>query len=372
MKRSFLILYVAAALLLLSGCDANLFSSRHDMEHLRPVQTIGLDRREDRVEMSVSTGIGPSGDPPLVMAESGDGIEDAVMHLQDTSPRDELFYAHVRYLLLGAGMTADGITPVLEWIERSPTMRTDMPVFAVRGDAAEAVASSGDTTDVTMILSSLEQEERTRGQHIYTLREIATAQYERGNALCLAVELRPAQDTVEKGSDAEVSIVPTGYAVLRDGVLLAYLTEEETLGAALLAFGDSGAHVTAAGNVLSLTDGRAKASGQWENGTLTGIRIECRLQAGILERLPEGETDAERIETALAETAAGWLRAVAERSQALGCDFLDLKTAAQKTAPGNQPPADWETLFPTLPVTVSVTAHLDNSYDLSGESGAVA
>lgn len=370
MKRSFLILYVAAALLLLSGCKANLFSSRHDMEHLRPVQTIGLDHSAGSVVMSVSTGIGPSGDPPLVMTGRGAGIEDAVTQLQNTSPRDELFYAHVRYLLLGAGMTADGIAPVLEWIERSPTMRIDTPVFAVRGDAAEAVTASGETTDVTMLLSSLEQEERTRGQHIYTLREIATAQYERGNALCLAVELHPAQDAIERGSDAEVSIVPTGYAVLRDGVLLAYLTEEETMGTALLAYGENGAHVTAAGNVLSLTDGRATASGQWDDRTLTGIRIECKLQAGILEREPGGETDLARIESVLAETAAGWLKAAAERSQALGCDFLDLGTAVRKNAPGKKPPEDWETLFPTLPVTVSVTAHIDNSYDISEESGA--
>ena len=92
-------------------------------------------------------------------------------------------------------------------------------------------------------------------------------------------------------ADAD-ALIPSGYAVLREGVLASYLTEEETLGAELLCGGMNGIKTHICGNTIEIVEGSAVASGQWdEAGLLTGIFIRCSLKAGVLEREAGGEKD---------------------------------------------------------------------------------
>ncbi len=368
MKRIAAICLALGAALLLSGCEGNMFSSHRDMEHLRPIQTIGLDRTEGGVILSVSSGIGPDGGAPLVMKTSAAGIEPAISRLQDYSPEDELFYAHVRYILIGETMADQGVMPLLDWAERSPAMRMDTVMLAVKGNAYAAVTgASGAKTDITERLASLEREELVRGLHVYTLREAASSLLERGSALCMAVEQRPSEGTVYTEEEVTDAVIPAGYAVLQNGALAAYLTEEETLGAALLEKGVTGTHIKLDGCVLELFGASASASGVWEEGRLSGIRIDCTLQAGVLERKEGGAEDVERLQSALSAAVESALSSAVSLSQRLGCDYLDLRGAVMKTAPTGAADADgdWETMFPSLPVTVKAAGEIQRSYDLS-------
>lgn len=369
MKRVTIILYVSAALLLLSGCQQNIFSSRRDMERLRPIQTIGLDRQEEGVVTSISSGIGPEDAPPLVMKCAASGIESAIARLQDYSPEDELFYAHVQYILLGETLAADSILPLLDWVERSPTMRTGTSLFIVKGNADTAVtATTGEDTDITQRLASLERESLVRGQHIYTLREVAASLAERDCALCLAVQAFPSTNTIYTDTKASAAIAPVGYAVLQGGVVTAYLTQNETLGAQLLMGNADGSQLSVDGNVLELFEGDVQISGQWEDSdTLTGIYVYGKLKAGIREREQGGEEDILTLQKDFKAAALSFLEDAIARSQELSCDFLDLESSVMKNAPGHKHSelAEWDALFPTLPVTVVLDGEISRSYDLS-------
>lgn len=366
MKRFILLLYIIT-LTLVSGCTGGLHSSRRDMERLRPIQTISLDSAEDGVVMGVSSGIGPEGSPPLVMKCSASGIESAISRLQSYSPEDELFYAHVRYILLGESMADRSVLPLLDWVERSPAMRMDTAMILVRGSAADALTNAtGETTDITERLASLEREESARGQHIYSLREIAASLLERGSALCLTVRSVPSEGVIFTESEISAAIVPEGYAVLRDGVQAEFLTADETMGSELLEGGVNGALAVIDGNVLDISSPGAEAVGLWdEDGALTGILIRCTLQGGVLEREEGGQTDMETLEKDFSAAAERWLEAAVERSQDLGCDFLDLRGALMKNRPKRAETAGFSDIFPTLPVTVLAKAEIDRSYDLS-------
>lgn len=369
-RRLFIILYIIALLPLISGCAGSLRSSRRDMERLRPIRTISLDRAEDGVVMGVSSGIGPEGSPPLVMKCEATGIEPAISRLQSFSPEDELFYAHVRYILFGESMADRSVLPLLDWVERSPAMRMDTAMILVRGSAADALTdATGEATDITERLASLEREELARGQHIYSLREIASSLFERGSALCLVIRSEPSDGVIFTESEASAAVIPEGYAVLRDGLPAEYLTAEETMGTELLAGGVNGALAVIDGNVLEISSPGAEASGLWdEDGALTGVLIRCRLEAGVLEREEGGEEDMDTLEKDFSDAAARWLEAAAARSQALGCDFLDLEGKLMKNRPRRgAPQGDFESLLPGLSVSVSVEAQIDRSYDLSDE-----
>lgn len=369
-KGFFLFLFILCfiALMQLSGCTQGSFSDQLDIERLLPVQALGFDRDGEGVAVTLSTGKELQNTSPLVMKSLASGIEPALIRLQDYSPQDELYYDHVQYIILGESMAEDGIAPVLDWVERSPFMRMDTYVFLVTGSASEAmINASGEMTDITEHLSSLEREAIARGQHIYSVLEIASSLADRNNALCTTIESVSSMGTVfgPQGGVAGNAVIPAGYSVLKDGKLAAHLSQNESLGIMLFENDPTGTEITVSGTVLELLQGKAEATGQWaENGTLSGILVTAHVTAGILEQ-EDPDLDINELNTAFTQAVRSWLEDVLGRSQSLSCDFLALRDSVLCSGPenGRNVLGDWDELFSTLPITVQVQAEIRRGYD---------
>lgn len=367
MRRLLLVLYVSLPLLFLSGCSAPLAADRHDVERLLLIQTMGLDSDDGRVRMSVSSGLGPEDKPALVMSTAADGIEAAIADLQGLSPENQLFYAHVQYLLLGREAAKDQLNAVIRWVDRSPTLRMDTNMLIVKGQARDAVVNtSQDTTDVTQRLASLDRQARSTGWTIYTLRQVATALSQGEGALCLAVETVDAENAVFTEDMQSKAILPTGYAVLDGNGLAAFLTPEQSMGAEILTSDPTGLLITVAGNTMEVLRGDAKIEGQFDaDGTPAGIFVQCTLRTGVLEKARTGTLSPDELDAALSETTARWVADAIQTAQDTGCDFLGLKGAVLGSAKAQERWGQaWNELFPSLPVTVSVAGRVDRSYDL--------
>lgn len=356
------ILCLCAAVLptLLPTPRGSLPACRHDMERLRPVQTLGVDRQGSGVTVSVSTGSSPDEQTPIVMRADAAGVEEAITRLQDYTPEDELFYAHVKYILLGETLSDEGVLPLLRWVERSPVMRMDTALFIVRGRADDAVTgASGGESDITGRLSSLVREELSRGEHVYTLREVASSLAERGCALCLAVRAADAGgvDYTAGESDAR-AVVPDGYAVLSGGSLAAFLTAEESLGAALVNGDVTGRSVEADGVAFSLLGSEVRSDGVRDgDGALTEIVLRGEVRAGVLA-FDDAAADDDALGHILAAAAGKWIAGAAARSQAISCDYLNLLDGTGADG--------WE----SVPVRVYITGRIERSYDLADERGS--
>lgn len=368
MRKVYTILYMLPLLLCLSGCGLTLDADRHDVERLLLIQTMGLDSRGDGMEMSISSGLGVDDKPALVMSSAAVSIEDAIARLQNYSPENQLFYAHVQYLLLGEDAARDELVTVLKWIERSPVIRMETSMMVVQGSAKEAVVgSSQESTDITQRLMSLDRASRTTGWTVYSLREIAAALAEGHGALCLAVETVSAEDTVFTQEMSADAVIPAGYAILCKDGLLGFLSPEESLGAELLTGDPTGIMITVDGNTLEILEGSAEASGKFSaDGKLEGIDVQCTLRTGLLEKTQGSDLSPEKVDSELSDAVAQWLAGALEQAQTLECDFLGvqssvLKTAKEQAAYGEQ----WNTLFPTVPISVTVDGAIDKSYDLS-------
>lgn len=366
MRRFTTLLYVSALLLTLSGCGASLASDRHDVERLLLVQTMGLDREDDQLVMSVSSGLGPDDAPALVMSTPAFNIEDAIAKLQNYSPENQLFYAHVQYLLLGQEAARQDLTDVIEWVERSPTLRMDTNLLVVKGQAKDAVVdASGQSTDVTQRLMSLDRQARSVGWTIYTLREAAAALAEGDGALCLAVTITPTDETIFTDEMRSDAVVPAGYAILRQDGLAGFLSPEDSLGAELLTGDPTGLLITVDGNTLEVLDGSAQIEGEYApDGTPTGIDVRCTLRTGVLEKASGGASSPEDMDAALSETAGQWVSGALEKARNTRCDFLGLKKAVLTSSRAlDRWGEDWSELFPELPVRVTVEGTVDRSYD---------
>lgn len=368
-RRLLSIIYMVTVLLCLSGCSGGgLNTDRSEIERLMLIQTMGLDRKGDGIEMSVSSGLGIDDSPALVMTAAATGMEAAIARLQNYSPENQLYYGHVQYLLLGQQAAVTDLASILEWVDRSPVMRMGTTMFIVRGSAVEAVeATSLQSTDITERLSALERGLRVKGQQIYSLREVASALSDGRGALCLAVETASSEDTVLTEDKQADAVIPAGYAVLNGGGLVDFLTPEQSLGAQILTASPTGTLVSVDENTLELLSCDTDISGRWDSrGKLTGITVECTLRAGLLESALDRQTDPDRLDEAFSRDARGWLTDVLSRSQALSCDFLGLKTAVLDRGKDRAALAEqWSDVFPSLPVTVTVDGRVDRNYDLS-------
>ncbi len=369
MRRALTILYVLPLTLCLAGCGSgSMRTDRTDIERLMLIQTMGLDRKGEGVEMSVSSGLGPEDRPALVMTAAASGMEAAIQRLQAYSPENQLFYGHVQYLLLGEEAAKEDLQAILAWVDRSPVMRMGTAMLIVKGSAVEAVeAASGEATDITARLASLERGQRARGQDIHSLREVAGALANGQGALCLAVETTDAEDEVLTQDKQAAAVVPVGCAVLGPDGLVDFLTPEQSLGAELLTGRPVGTLVSVDGAALELLSCETEVSGRFdENGALTGLAADCTVRAGLLEKPLDHDESSQDLDGALAQAVRGWIAGAVEKAQTLGCDFLDLRTAAMDGGSDRALRMEaWPEIFPALPVTVTVNAAVDRSYDLS-------
>lgn len=372
MKRVLLIiicLLFSLPLMQMSGRGQGSFTAQQDIERFLPVETIGFDREDTGITVTLTTSKLSDGSTPILLTGPASGIEPALTRLQDYSPKDELYFDHIQYILLGEDLSSRDVTPVLDWVERSPFMRMDTYVFLVKDSAKEAMtAASGEMYDITDRLSSLEREAVARGQHIYTLLEIASGLADRGSALCLAIESVPSDGTVYGADNASPgnAFLPAGYGVLQDGKLIAYLSQGETLGAMLFRQDPTGTEIAVDGAALELLQGRAEVSGQWsEEGDLTALLITARVTAGITEQTTSSQTDPDALSEALAAVVEDWLYSVVTRSQALSCDFLALEDSVLPPAlfSSRKSHLSWWEVFPDLPIVVTVDADIQRGYD---------
>lgn len=90
-----IILYI----LLLAGCGGT--ADFRDAAELLPIQTPGHDRSGDTVTLSASIGAGPEALPTAVLRGSGRSISEALDALRRSSQSEDLFFAHVRFVVVG-------------------------------------------------------------------------------------------------------------------------------------------------------------------------------------------------------------------------------------------------------------------------------
>ena len=234
MKRFFRLSAALAALALLSGC-ASLLHPRL-VEDLQLIQTIGFDGGIGDMTVSVSSGEASEDAVSAQLAARGASIQTAVQRLQDFSPREELFFAHIRYAAVGEDCARGGITPILDYFERGTQTQLSVPLFVVKGESAYTlVAANGGENEITAALSSLEADtERQGSAHCFTVLEIASRLNRSGAALACAIAPTAPEGSVPEAEDGTTLALESGYAVFRGEALCGFLDTDAALGADLI------------------------------------------------------------------------------------------------------------------------------------------
>lgn len=368
MKRTLCILLCFPALFL-NACGG-LYENFREIEHLSVVDTMGIDRTPGGVKLCfAATSLAEK--KSTVLSGSGDSIEAAIEQIAKRSGDRELFCRQTEHIIIGENSARGGIESYLAYIGASPLMRIDTPLFIVRG--AEAGELMKDCDGISEVMAGLVQSIEQRGDgSVTTAAEVMRDMLTRKSALISALELTDSADGERK------TAAVNGYAVIRNGRLAGFLTEEQAVGAGFLTGNTGVCRITVNDSrggkaVLGITGGHADIYPVWgEDGSVERVNIAAAVQATVDEISGNGDLDnavyAQHLTGQLEAGISERINSVLRLSASLGADFLGLGELVEKNDPErfrmlSQP---FDELLPVLEVQVSVKGTISHTNDMAG------
>ncbi|MCI7136802.1 MAG: Ger(x)C family spore germination C-terminal domain-containing protein [Candidatus Limivicinus sp.] len=398
-------------LLSLSGCSG-IYSNFRELERLLVIQTMGIDYAEEGVGISLASGAKSDGSSPVRLFSPGVSVTSAVAHILSYSQEQELFLSHTSHVVLGEEAAKNGINGYLSYICRSPNLRTDIPLYIVKGGTAqEAVMQVGDgSKGISEVLEAVRANVDERGDSkAFSASDLLRDLERNGSGLVCAIECSPSiqeggtkqeggsgsssgTDSAESpdstggsGSGEEkqekqaLTAAAVGYGVIRGDRLCAYIDKEQAIGVGLLLniVGISDIVVKdryATPVTLELDQGSSVIKPVWaEDGSLEMLDIQIKAAANIAEIGGGGhfgEPDYEDYLTAQLETAVSErVSSVIQLSKTLQADFLglgnivEMDDAEKYRALGG----DFASLLPGLTVRISVSGQIKHTNDIRDE-----
>ena len=407
MKRALVFLFIIC-ILPLYGCSS-IYANYREVEQLRVMQSMGLDRTPGGVAVTLAAAEDRSGNAPLCFSGTGESISAAIEAARLRSVEDDLFTGHLKHILIGEEAARQSIEPYLSYICRSPDARMDMPLFILRGATArEAMSTSGNgEKGVSEALQAAQAKlDMQLGGHVFTAAEVLRRSARSGSALICTLEYGPAaeeepaatsedetdtqaaeaDDSETSGSLAEESagseekpafktVSAGSYAVIKDGKLREFIGPEAALGVSfltntvgvrdLVVRDRFGAPVT-----LEINSGGTRLRPLWaEDGSLRGVEIYADVSATLLE---SGSSALSAVESAdyltgqLEAAVSDQIGAVLWVARNLEADFLGLADRIEQAAPLEYRRMDQALgpLLPTLELSIAVRGELRHGHDM--------
>ena len=341
-----------AVCLLLTGCSG--LPDAREMGDMALLRTMGVDAAQAGVAVTGSTGprakgVQSEGEPALTLMADRESLSAACLAMQGQSD-SYVFFGYVDQLLVGEGMAAEGVRPVLDHFARNSELGLGAQLWLVRGTTAREAVSSGGEEGVDKRLETLQHDSemgiasisRTAGEVYADLLELGSA-------------FVPALTSAGEGGP----LAERGYGVLIGDTLAGFLDGEEAKGLELLAGGPSADILVGGEGRVSakVTSAHTASALEFQGGVPSVLKLHCQVTVRLVEyrRRPEGrELEALRQELEGQELAR--LTAAVDRLQSLGADCAGLGAKA-----GIAHPARWQAVrgrwpewFSQVPVEIQV------------------
>jgi len=357
----------------LCGC-VSLQPSR-DLEQMRVIQVMGVDRVDGQLQLSLASAPRKSGESSSLLVGSGSSVSGALQRIGRQASEEDLFCAHTDHILLGVEAARYGLDGILGYICQSPEIRMNLPLFVLDNSSArEAMEKLGGGRRSTAdLLQAVESALRLQGySHIFTATEVLRNLERSGSSLICSLSCIPSPEDAQ-----EYTLAVSGYGVLQEGALTAQLDEESAGGAGLI-MNTGGVRELSVrdlkGNMvtLELDDSSCRLVPLWTDaGALQALELQLSVRAAVLEiggksgPLNNAQYEDHLIAQLEAEVSRQVQKAVLVSKQ-LGADFLNLGERLSCQAPADRRAslADFAALLPGLEFRLSVSGKLSHSYDI--------
>lgn len=364
MKR-FLILLLAVALMFSTGCSktGGLFQNYRAIENLKLVHTIGFDTHKDGLQLSVSGGESEN-EGIIRLSASGKNISDTLTTLQSFSGKEELYYAHTRYVLVGQAYAEQGLGDIMQYLESSNQLRSDLPLFIIRGsNAKDLITHAGGKKNSTFeILEAVIRSCTQNGDsYPFTCGDIASFSAEYGSALACALEIKPTKDINPEAEDNELTPVVSGYGVIKQGKLAGFISKEASKAVNLLLNEPGTGNITVMLDQqpysLQIRDVKTTLRPSFGDlGTITNLTIEMNVETVLEEHEQDVQADLTKLSKAFSKTVQQWVNEVLKTMRTTQSDFLGLgpRIAISFPKEWESNPLSWDTQLKSLSMTAQV------------------
>lgn len=209
-----------ALCLTLTGCQGDFLPYARDIEAIELIRTLGIDvgEKQENVMVTVSGGVQRTGDngqgeKPSLFSQEGRTLYDACSVIQTFSD-DYISFGHVTEWVLGEDVARQGVTNLLDFMERDEQMRLSTKVFVVKGGTAEELLRSVATekSAATDRLSAIELDYQLKSiAYPYTVKELLSQLEENGCGLvpALVLEGKEGQESAAQSQSAATSPSPS-------------------------------------------------------------------------------------------------------------------------------------------------------------------
>ncbi len=377
MKKTVLAAAALSLALSLGGCSSGLtiLSNYRRIENIELVRTVAADKEADGVNVAVCGTAGEESSARMY-ENTGKSLGAALGELALLPLGRDAVLSHTENMLIGEELARERLGECLDYIERFSEMRLDTGILIVRDGTARDLLHglTGEDTPAPDVIAGLSRNiARVGDGYFFTCREIASSLADNGCALVQCVRAQKEEKLFEARGD--LNIAPAGFAVVREGGGLDFLSDEETLGAMLLLrkYKSRIVDLPLPEGALTVSVDSAAASirPRFErDGALDRVEIRLELEANVISVSGEADLEDRTVREAAEAELSRLFRRAAEsavaRSQALGLDYLDLESIIHRREPLKAAPAlkNWADTFPGLPVEVEAESTLQRTYDI--------
>lgn len=376
MKRPALAILALLLSAMLPGCTGvSVLSSAREPDNLELVRTIGVDMERDMVKVTVCSASGMNGSAEFFTG-TAETFSKAINNIKKLPQGREAEFSHTEHVVISEEAALCGIDEILDYVERSDTMRIDTDILICRGvTAAELITSaSGESSSVSDALTFLEENIDLLGSgYVFSCRDIASALSLRGCALIETIELITPEERSE--DEAEKSIVPAGFALFKEDKLIGYLSESQSNGAVLvmnkLKSEDIVLRYEDTPITVSVSEARTELTPDYLSGELSSIAVKTSVFADITSVSGDikitDEAVRRELEKSLAQEICKNVSDAVELSQALGVDFMDIGHKIEIISPlkYEENVENFTSCLKTVPFDITVSAKLERTFDIT-------
>ena len=364
--KHFLAWILSLLLMFSTGCSqSSLFTNYRPIDRLLLVHTIGFDVHRDGLTLSLCAGEQET--QGLVrLQSSGSNITECMDKLQRYSGKTELYFAHTRFVLVGEEYARQGLGDVMQYLEQSTQLRSDLPLFVVKGDTADkAVMQAGSKKQgIHDVLEAVLRDCEIQGMgYPFTCGDIGSYSAEYGSALACALTLTSTKDTDPTAEENHITPIAAGYGIIDYGTLVGFLSTDASRGMNLLIneTGTGSMTLRLAGQPVSITIQQCKIElrpTMINDNKLSHLEIAAHIKADIRETKEGHSIDSETLEQELSKTIRQWMEELLLNMRTTECDFAGLGPRIAMEYPS----LDWQPqLLRELPMEVTVACRISMS-----------
>ena len=397
MKKQIIIAAVLLSLIALTGCARQFLPTMKNIDTYEVIRVLGIDKsREDSSKIDV-TFIAELPHPSSKSEASGGA---STSYELTTVTEDSVFAAvrklnlhddkthhlgYVDFLVIGEDAAKDDLAKYVDFISRDNDLRFSARIFIARGTSAKeflySTTSAGKFVadafeSFQFVINDLSSFGFLNCIDLINMLDNKTAAAIIPSVKCEKYE----KEQLFGGELPECEPLPCGYAVLRDGVLLGYFDPGYSRGYNFLTQRVYSSPVNVNdiyGNLVALEiiDAQLKTKAHFEGDTLTSVTYKIRVNANFVEQHSRNYIFDERGISDLCEKLSEVIlnetgEVIAQSMEyGLDCTGLGRKIRLRHPLKWHGMKDNWDELYGTLKIDVTVDANIVRVYDLREPNG---